>query len=112
MLTWPHVRVCQSGARRWSGSAICGPLNVRMLMLTPLNFAQSAASWLAAGAAAADADAAGALAASDAGGADAGPDVATELLTGLGLGVCAAHAATTRTAHTSSATDLNRVTGS
>src|SRR4051794_12932502 len=36
-LTWPPVRASQSGARRCSGSATCGPLKVRMLMLTPAN---------------------------------------------------------------------------
>src|SRR3954452_22280636 len=36
-LTWPPVRASQSGARRWSGSATCGPLKVRMLIFTPAN---------------------------------------------------------------------------
>src|SRR4051812_13440898 len=36
-LTWAPVSASKSGARRWSGSATCGPLNVSRLTLTPLN---------------------------------------------------------------------------
>src|SRR6266566_5228114 len=66
-LTWPPVSFSQSGARRWSGSATCGPLKVRMLTLRPANFVPGEA-------ATAEADAAGADAALDAAGADPAGD--------------------------------------
>jgi len=74
-LTWPPVSCCQSGARRWSGSATCGPLKVRMLIFTPANFVPGEA-------AAADADAAGPDAA---GVVAAGADAAAEDEDGLAV---------------------------
>src|SRR6476620_8796193 len=81
-LTWPPVSFSQSGARRWRGSATCGPLKVRMLTLMPLNFVPCEA------AAEAAVDAAGAW--------DAG---------------VALHADRTSTKPTAGAIDLNRDTG-
>src|SRR6266540_6137553 len=72
-LIWAPVRRSKSGARRWSGSATWGPLNVRMLTLMPLNLSP----WGGCDAAGADADAAG--------GADA---------PGVALGVAVWHAVT------------------
>src|SRR5882672_5862215 len=92
-LTWPPVSFSQSGARRWSGSATWGPLNVRMLTFTPLNFVP----WDAAGAALADAEAAGA-------------DAAGAADTGTVEGVWALHADRIRIKLTAGAIDLNRDT--
>src|SRR4029077_11102296 len=64
MFTWPPVSFSQSGARRWSGSAIWGPLNVRILMLTPANLVPGEA-------AATDADGAATEPGADVAGADA-----------------------------------------
>src|SRR6478672_9060795 len=66
-LTCAPVRASKSGARRWSGSATCGPLKVSRFTLTPLNACDAAGV----GAAACDADAA-ALGAVDATGAELG----------------------------------------
>src|SRR6476620_2750560 len=94
-LTWPPVSFSQSGARRWSGSATCGPLKVRMLTLTPLNLSPCEA----AGDAAADA-------AADAVAADAGVEAAVD-----GLVVVVPHPASTSTKPIAGATVLNRDTG-
>ena len=61
------VSASKSGARRWSGSAICGPLNVSRLTSTPEK-SWAAADALAAGSALAEAGATDAGA--DAGAAD------------------------------------------
>src|SRR6266540_5572695 len=72
-LIWAPVRRSKSGARRWSGSATWGPLNVRMLTLTPLNLSPCGGCDAAAPDAGADAP----------GAADAGA---------VALGVAGAHA--------------------
>src|SRR5882672_1251838 len=52
--TFAPVSLLKSGARRWSGSAICGPVNVTTRTVTPAKL------WVAAGdAVAADCDAPG-----------------------------------------------------
>src|SRR3954470_22205305 len=109
-LTCPPVSCSQSGARRWSGSATCGPLNVRMLTLMPLNLSPCEAAGLGAvDAAAAEAEAPVEAAADAvaAGGADAGaPGPA-----GDGVVDAALHPASTSTKPIAGATVLNRDTG-
>src|SRR5215470_13029728 len=104
-LTWPPVRHSQSGARRWSGSATCGPLNVRMLTFAPLNFPlglQDAAATLGAAEA-------GALAAADA--AAVAGAVAAAVAAGDGVGVVELHPDNASTRPTAGAIVLSRDTG-
>jgi len=95
-LTWPPVSFSQSGARRWRGSATCGPLKVRMLTLMPLNFVPCEAAGDALAASEAAAEAAAEAAVDAAGAWDAG---------------VALHADRTSTKPTAGAIDLNRDTG-
>src|SRR5882672_769646 len=97
-LTWPPVSFSQSGARRWSGSATCGPLNVRMLMLTPANLVPGDAAAVGADEAGADA-------------ADAGADAGV-VAAGDALGVAVLQPAITTTRAIAAAIDGNRDTAS
>src|SRR5689334_19550570 len=106
-ITWPPVRHSQSGARRWSGSATCGPLKVRMLTFAPLNLPLSvhaAAAWLGA---------AEALAAGDAAvvGAVVGAAVAAVEATGDGVDVVEPHPDNASTRPIAGAIVLSRDTG-
>ena len=101
-LMWAPVSFSKSGARRWSGSATCGPLNVSRLTLRPLKACDAAGL----GAAAWDADAA-ALGAVDAAGAVLGGALAT----GAELGDAGLQPAMTSINPTTGAMDLNRDTG-
>jgi len=97
-LMWAPVNASKSGARRWSGSAICGPLNVSRFTLMPLN------AWDGAGVAGP------AEPAADAAGAEAAV-VGAELAAGLEVVVAPLQPAMTRIKPTTGAMDLNRDTG-
>src|SRR5689334_19907379 len=107
-LTWPPVRHSQSGARRCSGSATCGPLKVRMLTLAPLNLPSvaHAAAWDGASADA-GADAGAEAGAAVGAGVEAGVDAA-----GAGVADWPEQAASTSAMPTAGAIDLNRDTHS
>src|SRR5713226_3068844 len=57
--TFAPVSLLKSGARRWSGSAICGPVNVTIRMVVPANGCVGAAVAVAADAAGVGDEAAG-----------------------------------------------------
>src|SRR6266576_1878165 len=97
--TWPPVSFSQSGARRWSGSATWGPLNVRMLTLTPLNLSPGDVAGPAA-------LGAGPLLVA------AGTEAAAPLLDAGEMLGAALHAVSTRIRPTAMAIDRNRDTGS